>query len=353
MIKPPSARTVPATLAAALLALLVVCAPAFLAGPARAAAPVALTAAVSPVAVVYPGSAVVSGALAGGSAPLPGATVKLLARPAGGADWAPAGSTSTDADGAYRFTVAPSVSTDYRVVHEAAGQPAAQADASLRVRPRLTTRFPGSLWLGASVMLRGRVRPARPGATVAIVRRVDGVWQQLLTATLDARSRFSVPWTPDAYGRFRLRARAEADAGYDSGVSKSELVVVNRPNAHRVPTRYAHFIVIVRHEYRLYYYEHGVLVRAFNVALGRPGYRTPLGHYRVYGKRKPAGGALGACVMYYRPRGAIAIHGTNQPWLISHPAPRDYSHGCARMLNRQALWLYDRVPVGTRVHNLR
>jgi lipoprotein-anchoring transpeptidase ErfK/SrfK len=145
----------------------------------------------------------------------------------------------------------------------------------------------------------------------------------------------------------------DADADHAAGVAASERVIVNRPNAHRVPYRYAHYIVIVRHEYRLYYYEHGALVRRFDVALGRPGYRTPLGYYRIYGKRKPAGGALGSCAMFYRRAGGIAIHGTNQPALVRSPAPRPYSHGCARMLNRQALWLYERCPVGTRIHNLR
>ena len=118
--------------------------------------------------------------------------------------------------------------------------------------------------------------------------------------------------------------------------------------------RYAHYIVIVRHEYRLYYYEHGVLVRGFDVALGRPGYRTPLGYFHIYGKRKPAGGPLGACAMFYRQLGGIAIHGTERAVAAQPPpVPRDFSHGCARMLNSQVLWLYARVPVGTHVHNLR
>jgi lipoprotein-anchoring transpeptidase ErfK/SrfK len=120
-----------------------------------------------------------------------------------------------------------------------------------------------------------------------------------------------------------------------------------------VPLQYAHYIVIVVHEYKLYYYEHGVLVRSFIVALGRPGYPTPLGYFHIYAKRKPAGGALGACAMYYYHQGAIAIHGTNEPWLLSRPVPRNFSHGCARMHNRDVLWLYARVPVGTKVHNLR
>jgi hypothetical protein len=341
--------TVRPHLAALMTVLLAVCAPALLLpGPAAAAEPVTLTATISSPDVVYPGSATISG-----TAAMPGAALSLLELPAGAADWAPAGSTTAGGDGAFRFTVAPSVSTEYRVVYEPAGQPAAQADVSLRVRPRVTTAFPASLWLGGSVWLRGSVAPAHPGGTVIIDRRVGGAWEPFLTATLNADSRFALPWTPGGFGYFRLRARMDADAGHESGAAPSELVIVNRPNAHRVPLRYAHYIVIVRHEYRLYYYEHGALVRAFNVALGRPGYRTPLGYFRVYGKRKPAGGALGSCAMFYRRAGGIAIHGTNEPWLLSRPAPRDFSHGCARMYNSQALWLYARTPRGTHVHNLR
>jgi Uncharacterized protein conserved in bacteria len=56
--------------------------------------------------------------------------------------------------------------------------------------------------------------------------------------------------------------------------------------------------------------------------------------------------------MYYRRQGGIAIHGTNEPWLLSR-FPRPFSHGCARMYNAQALWLYARCPRGTRVHNIR
>ena len=51
--------------------------------------------------------------------------------------------------------------------------------------------------------------------------------------------------------------------------------------------------------------------------------------------------------------GGIAIHGTNQPYLLNDPLPRNYSHGCARMYNRQALWIYYRCPRGTTVHNIR
>jgi hypothetical protein len=347
MLSHPVVRPRPPSLLVAIV--LAVCLAALLAGPALAVAPTTLSATVDRQVIVYGGRAVVSGTIS-----VPGADLSLLARPAGAADYSPAASGKAGADGSFSFGVKPSVSTDYRVVFAATStQEAAQADVGLRVQPLVTASFPVSLWLGGSVTLRGAVAPAHPGGTVVIDRRVGGAWQPLVSTTLDAASSFACRWTPDTFGFYRLRVRMDADADHDAGVSASGLVIVNRPNAHHVPFRFAHYIVIVRHEYRLYYYEHGALVRRFDVALGRPGYRTPLGHYRIYGKIKPAGGALGACAMFYRRQGGIAIHGTNEPWLLSRPVPRDFSHGCARMHNRQALWLYARVPVGTHVHNLR
>lgn len=322
---------------------------------AAAAAGRQLTATASPAAVVYGGAATISGALTDDAGGVSGAALELVGRPAGTAgEWTPAGAAITGAGGAFSFRVAPLASTEYQVRYPAGvATPEALADVRVAVQPRVTVSFPAGLWLGQSVFLRGTVEPAYPeGTPVSIERKVDGRWQAFVGTSLDAASRFDCRWTPTEFGYYRLRARVEADAAHDAGASAARMVIVNRPNAHRVPMRYAHYVVIVRHEYRLYYYEHGALVRRFDVALGRSGYRTPLGLFRVYGKRKPAGGALGACAMFYRRRGGIAIHGTNQPYLIRRPVPRDFSHGCARMLNRQALWLYDRVPVGTYVHNL-
>jgi lipoprotein-anchoring transpeptidase ErfK/SrfK len=312
--------------------------------------------AASPSTIVVGGSAVIAGVLTADSGGVSGASVELVQRPAGTAgEWTTAAApTTTGADGAFSFRVTPSASTDYQARHLGSdGGPAAQADVRVTVLPRLTFSVASSLWPGETLVMRGSVAPAHPAGTMVVIdRKVDGVWQPFLTAALDTSTRFAVRWTPAEYGYYRLRARMDADAEHGPGVSASRTVVVNRPNAHDVPMRYAHYIVIVRHEYRLFYYEHGVLVRGFDVALGRPGYRTPLGLFRIYGKRKPAGGALGACAMFYRRQGGIAIHGTNQPYLIRRPVPRAFSHGCARMLNRQVLWLYARVPVGTRVHNL-
>jgi len=220
------------------------------------------------------------------------------------------------------------------------------------VVPHLTLRAPQSLWLGDEVSVKVSVEPSLPGASVAVESLRSGVWTTEATATLDAASQVRIAWRPTTYGPVRLRASLDEGDGYAGAVTPWCSVIVNRPNRHDVPYRFAHYIVIVVHEYRLYYYEHGALVRAFDVALGRPGYRTPPGTFRIYGKRKPAGGALGACAMFYRRQGGLAIHGTNEPGLLKR-FPRPFSHGCARMYNSQALWLYARVPRGTTVHNIR
>jgi lipoprotein-anchoring transpeptidase ErfK/SrfK len=205
------------------------------------------------------------------------------------------------------------------------------------------------VWLGDGVRLRGSVAPAHPGAELFVERRTDGAWGLLATATLRADSTFSLPWDPGAPGIYHLRLHMAADAEHAAAASPVVRVIVNRPNRHRVPLLYAHYIVQVVHEYHTYYYEHGVMVRRFNVCFGRPGFPTPLGYFAVRWKLMSPGGALGACAMYYHH--TIAIHGTNEPWLLSR-FPRNYSHGCTRMYNPQALWLFERCPKGTPIHNL-
>jgi hypothetical protein len=208
-----------------------------------------------------------------------------------------------------------------------------------------------SVWLGDSVTLTVTVEPALSGAPVVVERLRGAAWEPVVSGALDGASRVRFEWRPDAFGYVRLRASLPAGDGYAAASSRTRRVTVNRPNEHRVPYPFVHYIVIVVHEYKLYYYEHGRMVRDFDVALGRPGYRTPVGTFHIYGKRRPAGGALGVCAMFYRREGGIAIDGTNEPHLLRR-FPRPFSHGCARMYNDQALWLYPRVPIGTTVHNI-
>ncbi|TDR94654.1 L,D-transpeptidase [Enterovirga rhinocerotis] len=57
---------------------------------------------------------------------------------------------------------------------------------------------------------------------------------------------------------------------------------------------------------------------------------------------------MGARALYlYRDKGdtGFRIHGTNEPWSIGH----DGSSGCIRLLNEDAIDLYGRCPIGTKV----
>jgi lipoprotein-anchoring transpeptidase ErfK/SrfK len=57
---------------------------------------------------------------------------------------------------------------------------------------------------------------------------------------------------------------------------------------------------------------------------------------------------LGARAMYLWQGGHdtyFRIHGTNEPWTIG----QSQSSGCIRMINQDAMHLYDRTPVGTKV----
>ncbi|WFU09609.1 L,D-transpeptidase [Rhizobium sp. CB3090] len=74
----------------------------------------------------------------------------------------------------------------------------------------------------------------------------------------------------------------------------------------------------------------------------KKGHKLPA--YQEGGEDNP----LGARAMYLYRNGndtAFRIHGTNQPWSIG----LNMSSGCIRMMNKDVVDLYDRVPVGTKV----
>ena len=141
-----------------------------------------------------------------------------------------------------------------------------------------------------------------------------------------------------------------ADDGHAVMITTSRRLVINNPNPHHIPITYAHYIVIDHSEFRLYYYEHGKVIRKWNCVLGKPSTPTPYGHFKINSKVPNPGAVMGPYFLGYY--GAIGIHGTNQPYLIRR-FPRAFSHGCARLYNSQITWLYPRVPVGTPVWNIK
>lgn len=131
-------------------------------------------------------------------------------------------------------------------------------------------------------------------------------------------------------------------------------------------TNFGKVIVIRRESRQLYFYNGTRLKRMFRVATGQSSYPTPLGKYEIITKQRhpwwypPAGSAwaqgkepvppgpgnplgtrwMGISSPY------VGIHGTPDAASIGYSA----SHGCVRMLIPQVEWLFERVEVGTPVY---
>jgi hypothetical protein len=298
------------------------------------------------VSLIYGSATTLSGTIQ-----LPGVPLTLDRLRVGEPGWVVLHTFVSGLTGGFVFHPEPPATTTYRVTFAGdAGWGPASAEVVVPVRCALAFTPPPPFYQGVPVMLTGSIAPAHPGVVLTVQRKRSGVWTDWKQATLDRRSRFAVSFNPSSYGTFWFRVKMPSDGDHAKFTSSPRAVVAKNPNPHHVPTYLAHYIVIVKHEYKLYYYEYGRIVRVFPVALGRPGFPTPLGYFFIHSKGLNPGGALGAAVMYYR-YGGIAIHGTDEPWLLSR-FPRPFSHGCARMYNKDVLWLYARCPVGTHIHNI-
>ena len=99
----------------------------------------------------------------------------------------------------------------------------------------------------------------------------------------------------------------------------------------------------------MYFFSYGREVRSFPCVTGRPSLPTPTGRFKIYAEGMNPGGPYGARIMSYHP--PCAIHGTDEPGLLSR-FPRNFSHGCTRLSNANAIWLYDHAPIGTPVWNV-
>lgn len=101
----------------------------------------------------------------------------------------------------------------------------------------------------------------------------------------------------------------------------------------------------------------GEVVGSYPVAVGRPGLSTPTGFYFINQKLRPPSpdgpyGVLALGISAFQPRlahweqgGPVAIHGTNEPWLIG----KAISHGCVRMRNKDVLEVSRYAPAGSPV----
>ena len=141
-----------------------------------------------------------------------------------------------------------------------------------------------------------------------------------------------------------------ADADHLGGRSAPwKTTVYDRRNPYGVPTKYPHLILVDLSQYKLYYHEHGQVVRVFDCVLGRPSLPTPRGHFRIYAKdpTSAAPTARSACATWAPTRSTAPTSrgcstGTRA---TTHTAARGSS-------NANITWLYSRVHVGTPVWNV-
>jgi len=261
----------------------------------------------------------------------------------------------TDAAGSASWSTSPAGIATYKV--EFAGDSvwaAASAELVVHVSPKLTFSATGGdrVFTGDPVKTAVQVAPVHAGDTVDVQLWNDAsrTWGTVQTLTLGADGRAHGVWRPEKTGTVELRAHVAAAVEHLSGGSATvSLKVFDPSNPYGVPSGPPHLILVDLSQYKLYYYEHGRVIRVFDCVLGRPSLPTPQGHFHIYAKDPHMYGPYGPRRMRYL--GAYAVHGTDEPWLLDR-YPRNYSHGCTRLSNAHILWLYDRVPVGTPVWNV-
>ena len=114
----------------------------------------------------------------------------------------------------------------------------------------------------------------------------DGAWRTLATVKPDEQGQARWVWRPGRLGRHRLRAVLAASdvVARRRSAACAACASTIAATAYRVPSSYPHLIVVDLSQYRLYYYEHGRVVRAFDCVLGRPSLPTPRGHFKIYAK---------------------------------------------------------------------
>ncbi|HVN12139.1 MAG TPA: L,D-transpeptidase [Kineosporiaceae bacterium] len=282
---------------------------------------------------------------------IPDATLRLTRQRAGDPVPVLLATLVTGVAGSAKFGVRPAVTTTYRVEYQGDGQQwlPATAEVTVSVGPRVTFAADARVYRGDKVRLSVSVRPAHAGGAVTLQSWLGGAWTDWRAVKLDAASRATATWRAVAVGTYPLRAVTAADAEHVEGRSAVRHVLVIKPNPYRVPIDAKSMIVVDISQYRLHFFSKGVEVRSFPCVTGRPSLPTPIGHFRVYARGMWPGGPYGARIMCYHP--PCAIHGTDEPWLLKK-FPRNFSHGCTRLYNSDAIWLYDRAPLGTPVWNV-
>ena len=180
-------------------------------------APSSVTISATPATITYGAATTISGT----TAPNTSVTLRADGAPFNGV-FAQVATATSNATGAYSFSVKPGLNTQYRVTAKA--HPTAQsAIATVAVRWRVTrtvsTRHPKR---GARVRFSGTVSPAHTGGVAELQRRTATGFKTIKRATLVAAtttsSRYSLRVVVRRNGVYRVRV--EADSSHAAGNSR-------------------------------------------------------------------------------------------------------------------------------------
>ncbi len=185
----------------------------------------ALTIEGSPDPVVAGESATITGVAAGPA----NQSVTLLARTQQGGFSAVA-KASTDAGGAYTFTVAPEHNTYYRVID--AGTSSTQLFEGVRYTLSLSP-LPSTVQSGGALTFSGTLLPAAAGQVVYLQRQnPDHIgFHTVASTTVDGAQSFSVPYTFGAPGTVVMRIKVPATEEMLGSTSEPFTIAVTSPPA--------------------------------------------------------------------------------------------------------------------------
>jgi rare lipoprotein A len=134
-------------------------------------------------------------------------TVRLEQDP-GGQGWRPVAQTTSGGDGLFGFAVQANRSGAYRAVTDGASS----APHEVTVLPRLAGKATRHVRRGATVRVRGSVRPGRSGRVVRLQRKSGRGWKTVGKARTSAGGSFRASWRPSGNGSYKLRVRFGGDS---------------------------------------------------------------------------------------------------------------------------------------------
>lgn len=179
--------------------------------------PPSVTINAAPATITYGAAATISGT----TAPNTSVTLRADGAPFNGA-FAQVATATSNAAGAYSFSVKPGLNTQYRVsakTHPSAQSPLATVAVRWRVTRTVSTLRPKR---GTRVRFSGSVSPAHTGGIAELQRRTATGFKTIKTATLVAAtttsSRYSLRVVVRRNGVYRVRV--EADGSHAAGNSR-------------------------------------------------------------------------------------------------------------------------------------